>query len=650
MTLSICKVVWIKRGVRGIMIDLKKHLNASQFLAATTVDGPVLVIAGAGSGKTRVIEYRVLHLVQSGAEPASILLLTFTRNASRVMLSRASAHDPRCAMVEGGTFHSFAYKVLKRYAKALGFDSAFSILDESDAIDAVGKCSGDINISERDRKFLKKGTIRNIISVSINKHRSIEEIIEKEYPHLAEYSEYIKNVKLKYVRYKMEKNYMDYDDMLVYLKKLLEDDGIRGQVASRYKYIMADEYQDTNKLQGDISYLLAKDHKNIMIVGDDAQSIYGFRGATHKNIMDFPVMFPGCAIIKLEENYRSTQPILDAANSVLSEMSSKYAKRLVSNLKHKGARPQMWFFNDAYEEAAWVVKKMDELKDTGIPFEKQCVLFRSSYISIALQAELNKRGISYQLMGGMKFYESAHVKDVVAHLKIISNPKDELSWHRALELIEGVGPKTSEKILKDISAGRIARHEKGSKYSNGVQRFKLLIEALSDKKAGVGDKFEAAFDYYSPILRSKFDDWNSRVNDLETLKRISYRYDSLEDLLSDFAIELPGDHGKQHQPEHKKQLTLSTIHSAKGMEWDAVFLIGLIDGVFPVSFSLGDEDGIEEERRLFYVGLTRAKDHLFITFHQENNRGSMSQFNRISRFIDNSNIMSMLEQKLLGDM
>ena len=650
MTLSICKVVWIKRGVRGIMIDLKKHLNASQFLAATTVDGPVLVIAGAGSGKTRVIEYRVLHLVQSGAEPASILLLTFTRNASRVMLSRASAHDPRCAMVEGGTFHSFAYKVLKRYAKVLGFDSAFSILDESDAIDAVGKCSGDINISERDRKFLKKGTIRNIISVSINKHRSIEEIIEKEYPHLAEYSEYIKNVKLKYVRYKMEKNYMDYDDMLVYLKKLLEDDGIRRQATSKYKYIMVDEYQDTNKLQGDISYLLAKDHKNIMIVGDDAQSIYGFRGATHKNIMDFPVMFPGCAIIKLEENYRSTQPILDAANSVLSEMSSKYAKRLVSNLKHKGARPQMWVFNDAYEEAAWVVKKMDELKDTGIPFEKQCVLFRSSYISIALQAELNKRGISYQLMGGMKFYESAHVKDVVAHLKIISNPKDELSWHRALELIEGVGPKTSEKILKDISAGRIARHEKGSKYSNGVQRFKLLIEALSDKKAGVGDKFEAAFDYYSPILRSKFDDWNSRVNDLETLKRISYRYDSLEDLLSDFAIELPGDHGKQHQPEHKKQLTLSTIHSAKGMEWDAVFLIGLIDGVFPVSFSLGDEDGIEEERRLFYVGLTRAKDHLFITFHQENNRGSMSQFNRISRFIDNSNIMSMLEQKLLGDM
>ena len=632
------------------MIDLKKHLNASQFLAATTIDGPVLVIAGAGSGKTRVIEYRVLNLVQSGVDPASILLLTFTRNASRVMLSRAAAHDPRCAAVEGGTFHSFAYRVLKRYGKVLGFASAFSILDESDAIDAVGKCSGDINISEHDKKFLKKNTIRNIISMSINKHGSVEEIIEKEYPHLAEYSEYIKNVKSKYVKYKIEKNYLDYDDMLVYLKKLLENDVIRKDVASKYKYIMVDEYQDTNKLQGDISYLLAKDHANIMIVGDDAQSIYGFRGADHKNIMEFPERFSGCAIIKLEENYRSTQPILDAANSVLSEMSSKYSKRLVSNMKHnKGSMPQMWFFNDVYEEAMWIVKKMDELKDIGVPLEKQCVLFRSSYISIALQAELNKKGISYQLMGGMKFYESAHVKDVMAHLKIASNPKDELSWHRALELIEGVGPRTSEKILKDIASGGISKYEKGFKYSNGIQRFKLLTEGLLDEKIKVGDKFEAVFDYYNPLMKTKFDDWNTRINDLEILKKIAYRYDSLQDLLSDFAIELPDPHEGIHHAERKKQPTLSTIHSAKGMEWEAVFLIGLIDGVFPVSFSLSDEEGIEEERRLFYVGLTRAKNHLFITFHHENNRGSMNQFNKISRFIDNSSIMSNLEQKLLRD-
>lgn len=632
------------------MIDLKKHLNPSQFLAATTIDGPVLVIAGAGSGKTRVIEYRVLNLVQNGIDPASILLLTFTRNASRVMLSRASVHDTRCSMVEGGTFHSFAYKLLKRYGSSLGFTSSFSILDESDAIDAVGKCSGGIDISERDRKFLKKNTIRSIISMSINKHSSVEEIIEKEYSHLTEYSEYIKNVKSKYDTYKIEKNYMDYDDMLVYLKRLLEDDATRREAASKYKYIMVDEYQDTNKLQGDISYLLAKAHKNIMVVGDDAQSIYGFRGATHKNIMDFPVMFPGCSIIKLEENYRSTQLILDAANSVLSEMSSKYAKRLVSNLKHKGPKPEMWFFNDAYEEAAWIVKKMDELKDGGVSFNKQCVLFRSSYISIALQAELNKRGISYQLMGGMKFYETSHVKDLMAHLKVIVNPKDELSWHRALELIEGIGPKTSGKILKDISAESILKHKKGFKYSSGIQVLKSLIDTLSDKNSSVGDKFEAVFDYYAPILRSKFDDWNARINDLETLKKISCRYSSLEDLVSDFAIELPDPQEGFHENQHKKQPTLSTIHSAKGMEWEAVFVIGLIDGVFPVSFSLNNEEGIEEERRLFYVALTRAKDHLFITFHHENNRGSMNQFNKVSRFIDNSSIMSRLEQKLLRDM
>ncbi|MDP2911173.1 MAG: ATP-dependent helicase [Candidatus Omnitrophota bacterium] len=640
------------------MIDLKKHLNSSQFLAATTIDGPVLVIAGAGSGKTRVIEYRVLNLIQNGVDPAVILLLTFTRNASRVMLSRASGHDSRCGLIEGGTFHSFAYKVLKRYGSTLGFTSSFSILDEADSVNAVSKCSDNVNISERDRKFLKKDTIKNIISMSVNKHSSIEDIIEKEYPHLIEYSDYIKNVKAKYIKYKLEKNYMDYDDMLVYLKKLLEDDSIRRHVAGKYKYIMVDEYQDTNKLQGDIAYLLAKDHRNIMIVGDDAQSIYGFRGATHRNIMDFPAIFPGCAVIKLEENYRSTQPILDAANSVLSDMASKYEKKLISGLKHKGPRPEMWFFNDAYEEAAWIGQKMNELRDSGISLEKQCVLFRSSYISIALQAELNKRGISYQLMGGMKFYESAHVKDVVAHLKIISNPKDELSWHRALELIEGVGPRTSEKIskdfinqlsLEDILKKSFVKYEKGFKYSNSLLRFKALMEGLINEKESVGSKFEAALDYYSPLMKSRFDDWNTRINDLETLKKISYRYDSLQDLLSDFAIELPDLSGSHAGQSHKNQVTLSTIHSAKGMEWDAVFLIGLIDGVFPVSFSLGDDESIEEERRLFYVGLTRAKDYLFLAFHQENNRGSMNQFNKISRFIDNSSILSRLEQKVMKE-
>ncbi|MDP2921705.1 MAG: ATP-dependent helicase [Candidatus Omnitrophota bacterium] len=637
------------------MIDLKKHLNPSQFLAATTIDGPVLVIAGAGSGKTRVIEYRVLNLVQSGIEPSSILLLTFTRNASRVMLSRASNHDPRCAMVEGGTFHSFAYKALKRYANAVGFTNLFSILDESDAIDAVAKCSGGLDISEKDRKFLKKGTIRSIISMSINKHEPIEDIIEKEYPHLAEYSEYIKNVKTKYVRYKTEKNYLDYDDMLIYFKKLLENSPVRKLIADKYKYIMVDEYQDTNKLQGDISYLLAKDHKNIMVVGDDAQSIYGFRGATHKNIMDFPAMFPGCTVIKLEENYRSTQPILDAANSVLSEMTNKYEKRLVSGLKHKGARPQMWFFNDAYEEAGWIADKMNELRRNGTPFEKQCVLFRSSYISIALQAELNKRGISYQLMGGMRFYESSHVKDLVAHLKLVMNPKDELAWHRALELIEGIGPRTSAKISKDfiqeeniagITKGPLSKYEKGFKYSSGLLRFKALIENISADNAKVGERFERVFDYYSPLMKSRFDDWNTRINDLETLKKIAYRYDSLQDLLSDFAIELPDHGGGHHEAGHKNQVTLSTIHSAKGMEWEAVFLIGLIDGVFPVSFSLGDDESVEEERRLFYVGLTRAKTDLFITFHRENNRGYMSQLNKLSRFIDSSMILSRLEQNV----
>lgn len=636
------------------MLDLKQHLNHSQFTAATFMNGPALVIAGAGSGKTRVIEYRVLHLVQSGIEPGSILLLTFTRNASKVMLSRASSHDTRCSLVEGGTFHSFAYKALRSYGNAIGFSESFSILDEPDAVDAVGKCSQDMNVSERDKRFLKKGTIKTIISMSINKHISIEQVVDTEYPHLIQYSEYIEKVKTRYEKYKKEKNYVDYDDMLVYLKKLLENEKVRKPIADRYKYIMVDEYQDTNRLQGDISYLLAKDHKNIMIVGDDAQSIYGFRGATHKNIMDFPARFQGCVVIKLEENYRSTQPILDAANSVLGDMTARYDKKLISALKHKGSRPQMWVFNDVYEEAEWIAGKIDELNNEGIPFNKQCVLFRSSYISIALQAELNKRGISYQLMGGMKFYESAHVKDVVAHLKVVANPKDELAWHRALELIEGIGPKTCEKILKDIyTSGGLEdimrnlseKYAKGFKYSAGIAKFKALINSIASCQLDVAGKFETAFYYYDPIMKTKFDDWNTRINDLEALKRISARYESLENLLGDFAIELPHESSSDIHHGKNQGLTLSTIHSAKGMEWDVVFLIGLIDGVFPVSFSLGNEESIEEERRLFYVGITRAKSRLFITFHHENQRSSMSQYNKLSRFIDNSLILSKIDQK-----
>lgn len=644
------------------MIDLKKYLNQSQYEAVTETEGPLLVIAGAGSGKTRVIEYRVLHLVHSGVDPASILLLTFTRKAAREMVSRAERHDARCKNIDGGTFHSFAYRALKKYAKHLGFTHSFSILDEGEAEEAINRCAAKLGLIDREKRFPRKDTLRNIISVSVNKHAHIEDVVKKEYPHFLEYAGDIERLRKEYAEYKISKNYMDYDDLLIYLRLLLEDPDMRGRISDKYKYIMVDEYQDTNALQGDITYLLGKTHKNVMVVGDDAQGIYGFRGATHENIMSFPKRFPQTKIIKLEENYRSTQTILDVANTVLENMKNKYSKCLESVRRDIGEKPRLLFFKDAYEEAEWIAVKIKEFNDEGIPLADQGVLFRSAYISIPLQAELSKRNIPYQVVGGLRFYETAHVKDVMAHLKVMSNPKDEIAWTRVLTLIRGIGAVTSEKILQDIITCSTVKDivEKslcpgragGHKYSAGLIRLSKALKEACEREPTIAGKYEIFLDYYGPILKDKFDDWHLRSNDLETLKQIIAKYDSLEEFLADFAIESPEKGVWRVDPSaapDERPIVLSTIHSAKGLEWGVVFLMGVTDGVLPVSFALDDEDEIEEEHRLFYVAITRAKDRLYLSMHHEGTRGGLYRFNKISQFVDASNVMAMLDVSNLSD-
>ena len=641
----------------GQMLDIKKQLNPSQFTAVTTINGPVLVIAGAGSGKTRVIELRVLYLVQNNINPESILLLTFTRKAAREMLSRAAKRDYRCKNVEGGTFHSFGLNILKRYAKVIGFGDSFTVLDEGDAEEAIQICCNKLGFYEKEKRFPKKDTLRKIISMSVNKETAIEDILKKEYPHFLEYASDIKALRKRYAEYKINLNYFDYDDLLIYLKILLENEEIRHHISKKYQFIMVDEYQDTNKLQGDIIYLLSENHRNVMIVGDDAQCIYGFRGASHANIMEFPKKFQECKIIKLEENYRSTQSILDVANSVLENMENKYSKCLFTARKRIGDKPKILFFKDAYEEAEWVANKIKEFRDEGVALSLQGVLFRSIYISIPLQAELSKRNIPYQVFGGLKFYETAHVKDVMAHLKIIANPKDELAWNRVLMLIERIGPKTSEKIveeiigyscLNDIIERVLKKYNKGYGYSDGLSKLECTLKSACGEQINIGEKFGIILDYYNPILKDKYDDWHLRLKDLETLRQIFTRYNSVEELLADFAIE-PPEKGVWKVgatiPEDERPITLSTIHSAKGLEWDSVFLIGLTDGVLPIRFALNDEDELEEEHRLFYVGITRAKNNLFLSLHHEGSEGGISQFNRISRFIDAPNVISKLEAK-----
>jgi DNA helicase-2/ATP-dependent DNA helicase PcrA len=623
--------------------------------------GAVLVIAGAGSGKTRAIEYRVLHMVESGVKPESILLLTFTRKAAHEMLSRAARHDNRCRHVEGGTFHSFAFKTLKKYAKVLGLSSLFSILDESDAEEAIHKCASRLGMFETHKKFPKSQTLRSVISMSVNKGIGIVRILEKEYPHFLEFSKDIENLRKEYAAYKIQKNYLDYDDLLVYLKMLLEIEDVRKRLSSAYRYVMVDEYQDTNMLQGDIAYLLAKDHGNIMVVGDDAQSIYGFRGSSHRNIMEFPGKFRECRVIKLEENYRSTQAILDVANAALENMENKYSKCLVSMRKDKGEVPKLNFFKNAYDEASWIVDTINSLRADGVDIHDQAVLFRAAYVSIPLQAELAKNGIPYQIFGGLRFYETAHVKDVTAHMKIIMNPKDEIAWHRVLMLIDGIGPKTADRLSADlINSGSIkdvVKRPLGDKNTLGklygrLDKLRSYIKSAAGSGLSPGSLYDIAIDYYTPLMKEKFDDWHIRINDLEALRQIAARYDSLEELLADFAIEPPDRGVWKVEPEKKheeKPITLSTIHSAKGLEWDSVFLIGLIDGVLPSSFSLDDEEEIEEESRLFYVAVTRAKNNLFLSMNHEGTRGGISQFNKVSRFLDSPGILARLDQKVISE-
>jgi DNA helicase-2/ATP-dependent DNA helicase PcrA len=639
------------------MFDFKKNLNPAQLLAVTTTAGPVLVIAGAGSGKTRVIEYRVLNLIEQGVQPESILLLTFTRQAARQMLSRATKHNATCQKVDGGTFHSFAYKVLKKYAKRLGFADSFSILDESDAEDAIHKCCVELRGTGKDKRFPRRQTLKGIFSVAVNKGLKIADVLEKEYEHFLEYTDEIEKIRTRYLAYKIEKNYLDYDDLLIYLRLLLEDAEVRAKIAGRYRYVMVDEYQDTNRLQGDITYLLAKEHTNVMVVGDDAQSIYGFRGATHANIMEFPGKFSDTKIITLEDNYRSSQAILDVANAVLSDMQQKYDKRLVAARDYSGEKPGILFFKDTYEEAVWIADRIMESADEGVSLHEQAVLFRSSYVSIPLQAELSKRNIPYEVFGGLKFYETAHVKDLLSHLKIIQNPKDELSWLRVLELLGGIGPKTAEKITKEILAmgappaiaeGLPKLYDTRYKFSDALKKLSHLLSKVSDDAYDVAERFGYALDYYIPLMKEKFDDWPLRLNDLQTMIDIVAEYNSLDELLADFAIEAPQRGVAKLESTHaqdERPLTLSTIHSAKGLEWASVFLIGMADGILPSSLSFDAEEDLEEERRILYVALTRAKNYLFLSMHHEGYRGGITQFNRISRFIDTPAVLRSLNRK-----
>ncbi len=434
----------------------KKELNPSQLEAVKFTRGPLLVIAGAGSGKTRTLTYRVARLVEEGILPGSILLLTFTRKAAQEMLKRATQLlDDRCKRVAGGTFHSFAYAILRKYAYKIGFEHGFSIIDRADSEDLISMIRKEMTGVSASGSLPRKQTLANIFSRAVNKNMSVEDIVLNDYPQFMRHLEAIHEMSMVYQRQKAEHNFMDYDDLLIYLEMLLKKHtDVRDNICKTYQYLMVDEYQDTNKIQAQIIYLLAGTHENVMVVGDDSQSIYAFRGANFENIMRFPEIFPKTRTIQLEENYRSVEPILKLTNVIIDRAARKYSKNLFTQ-KPGGALPLLIKAQSENSQSRFVAEKIQKLHGSGVPLSQIAVLFRASFHSFDLEIELAREGIPFVKVGGFKFVESAHIKDVLAHLKVLFNPNDRISWYRILLLLDNIGPKTAlgiyERILTEES-------------------------------------------------------------------------------------------------------------------------------------------------------------------------------------------------------
>ena len=618
-------------------------LNLEQFAAVTHTEGPLLVIAGAGSGKTRTLTYRAAYLVEKGVLPSAILLLTFTRKASQEMLRRATQLlDERCGKIAGGTFHSFANATLRQYASHMGLDPAFGILDRNDSENLIGLLRKELQPATRQRSFPRSKTLADIFSRVVNKGLSLEEIIENDYPHFESHLETIGRLYQLFEIRKLEHHFLDYDDLLVYLHRLLaEHPDVQDRISNRYHYIMVDEYQDTNIIQAEILYLLTRTHQNIMVVGDDAQSIYAFRGANFRNIIDFPKRFPATRIVSLEENYRSNQPVLTLTNSIIERAREKFTKNLFSQ-KKDGVKPVMVNAEDEYSQSRYIVERIKYFQNLGVPINDIAVLFRASFHSFDLEIELSREGIAFVKMGGFKFVESAHIKDVLAHMRVMANVYDRISWYRIFLLLEKVGPKTAQKIFEATLAeksgytGLLSAKVASSKV---LERLKMLFATLDAEPMTVGGMGRTIVEYYMPILKNRFDDHPRRARDLEHLVEIMERYTSLDAFLTDMALEPPTasfENGLYADAADSDRLTLSTIHSAKGLEWNTVFVIWTLDGRFPSVHSLQNEDELEEELRLMYVAATRAKENLFFTYPSNVwDRSTGLILNQPSRFLDN---------------
>ncbi|KJJ85401.1 UvrD/REP helicase [Candidatus Omnitrophus magneticus] len=613
-------------------VDFKKSLNEEQYKVVTDADGPCLVLAGAGSGKTRTLCYRLAYLLEKGINPENILLMTFTNKAANEMRERVeSLLEYKPKGLWSGTFHHIGNRVLRQFAEEAGLKNDFGILDENDSRDIIKTSIEKYKTRLKDDKFPKPAIIQSIISFSANTDTPIEKNLESKFIYFLKFAEDIKKIAREYTDKKKLSNNVDYDDLLIKWKLLLEkSENARDYFSNKFQYIMIDEYQDTNYIQAEIIALLAARHRNILAVGDDAQSIYSFRGARVENILTFAERFRGARIFKLETNYRSTPEILELANNSLINNKNQYKKKLKAVLSPL-TLPALVKAGNTYSQAGFICQRIKELQKEGMTLRDIAVLFRAHYQSAELEMELVKRGIPYVVRGGIRFFEQAHIKDILAFLKILANPMDEISWLRALGMCEGIGPKSANKIFEFFQSSGlnletfIKKDLHGvltPKMNQGYTRFlKIMRPLIANKEnkveAMIKDIMESGYKTY---MLATYENAQDRIEDINELINFSHDYASLSDFLSDMTLK-EGFRGEvllsRGDTWESDYLVLSTIHQAKGLEWNVVITIGLVEGQFPNPKVSTTEKDIEEERRLFYVAVTRAKKYLYLLYPME---------------------------------
>ncbi len=634
-----------------LRIDYRGELNDQQYAAVTSPKGPALVIAGAGAGKTRTLTYRVAYLLEQGIPADRILLLTFTNKAAREMMERVGdLLGNEAYVVWGGTFHSIGARMLRRHADCIGFKQDFTIMDREDATDLMSACVGEAKIDIKATRFPKAKVLADIFSLVANKQCKMETLLERQFPYFAHLTEQMEIVMKLYQKRKRSNNMMDFDDLLVlWLDMLRQNESVLEQYQRQFQFVLVDEYQDTNRIQSDLVDLMGARHQNVMVVGDDSQSIYSWRGAHFANIFEFPKRYKDATVHKIETNYRSTPQILSFANAVIGSNDQQFEKQL-EPARPTGPEPMVVVTNDAHEQAMFVAQKALELRDEGIELNEMAILYRSHFHAMELQMELTSRNIPFSITSGIRFFEQAHVKDVAAYIKLLVNPGDELSFKRIIKMMPGIGIKSAEKLWQHFQSGLLnaqgnqvpANSDSQESDPNWTPRLSL-IPGLTACTTNVPKKSKDAFEQfhatigqmedhgirksvplmirhvldagYEDYLKEEYANYRNRLEDLEQLAAYAQQFETPESFLTQLALETDMTPNKQQDTTaDEERIKLSTIHQAKGLEFKVVFVIMLCEGLFPSERSTENQDTEEEERRLFYVAATRAMDELYLCY------------------------------------